>query len=63
VLRYGTFYGPGTSLTIGGVSVEAIRKRRFPIIDNGAGTWSFVHVDDAASATALALQLVGRARR
>jgi 2-alkyl-3-oxoalkanoate reductase len=58
VLRYGAFYGPGTSLWTGGLHVEAIRKRRFPIIGSGAGVWSFVHIDDVASATVAA---VGRA--
>lgn len=54
-LRYGTFYGPGTSMAKGGEYVEAIRKRRFPIIGDGEGVWSFVHIDDAARATALAV--------
>jgi len=58
VLRYGSLYGAGTSLTIseGGIHIEAIRKRRFPIVGDGGGIWSFVHVNDAASATALALE-------
>ena len=54
-LRYGGFYGPGTSLTRDGELAQAIRKRRFPIVGSGSGVWSFVHVDDAASATAAAL--------
>lgn len=58
VLRYGSLYGPGTSLATGegGVHVEAIRRRRFPIVGEGSGIWSFVHVDDAASATVLAIE-------
>jgi len=55
VLRYGGFYGPGTSLTRDGEIAEAIRKGRFPIVGSGAGIWSFVHVEDAASATAAAV--------
>lgn len=56
-LRYGGFYGPGTSLALDpdGEHVEAVRKRQFPVVGNGAGVWSFLHIDDAAAATALAL--------
>ena len=52
-LRYGGFYGPGTSLTEEGESawLEAIRKRKFPIVGGGTGIWSFVHIDDVATAT------------
>jgi nucleoside-diphosphate-sugar epimerase len=56
VLRYGGFYGPGTSLDAGGKHAEAIRRRRFPVVGGGAGVWSFVHVGDAAEATAIALE-------
>jgi nucleoside-diphosphate-sugar epimerase len=55
VLRYGGFYGPGTSLAPDGEHAEAIRKRRFPVVGDGAGVWSFVHVGDAAEATVAAL--------
>jgi nucleoside-diphosphate-sugar epimerase len=55
-LRYGAFYGPGTSLGPGGAHVEQIRRRRLPIILPGTGIWSFVHVDDAAAATVLAIE-------
>jgi nucleoside-diphosphate-sugar epimerase len=55
-LRYGGFYGPGTSLTRGGVHYEAVRKRQFPIAGSGAGLWSFIHIDDAAVATAFAVE-------
>jgi 2-alkyl-3-oxoalkanoate reductase len=57
-LRYGGFYGPGTSLAINppGELTEMIQKRRVPIIGNGAGIWSLVHIEDAASATAAALE-------
>ncbi|MEA2419874.1 MAG: hypothetical protein QOE60_2080 [Thermoleophilaceae bacterium] len=57
-LRYGGFYGPGTSLSLApeGEHVEMIRKRRFPIVGSGDGVWSFVHVEDAASATVAAVE-------
>jgi nucleoside-diphosphate-sugar epimerase len=57
VLRYGGFYGPGTSLD-GPTSeqVEAIRKRLFPLIGDGGGVWSFIHIEDAAEATLAALE-------
>jgi nucleoside-diphosphate-sugar epimerase len=56
VLRYGTFYGPGTSLTPGGEQFELIRKRKFPLVGDGAGVWSFIHVADAAEATVAAVE-------
>jgi nucleoside-diphosphate-sugar epimerase len=55
VLRYGGFYGPGTSLAPDGEHTELIRKRRFPLVGGGAGVWSFVQIEDAADATAAAL--------
>src|SRR5918994_43903 len=57
-LRYGGFYGPGTSLARASRDAfqETIRKRRFPIIGGGTGVWSFVHIDDAAAATAAAIE-------
>ena len=55
-LRYGGFYGPGTGLTPGGDQVELIRKRRVPIVGDGGGVWSFIHIDDAAAATLAALE-------
>lgn len=54
-LRYGWFYGPGTGLADDGAMVELVRKRRLPIVGDGGGVWSFVHVDDAARATVAAL--------
>jgi nucleoside-diphosphate-sugar epimerase len=54
-LRYGNFYGPGTGFDSNGNVVEQIRKRHFPIVGNGAGVWSFVHIDDAASAAIAAI--------
>jgi len=55
VLRYGYFYGPGTSIAPGGQHAEMIRRRRLPVVGDGEARWSFVHVDDAAAATVLAL--------
>ncbi len=56
VLRYGGFYGPGTSLSADGEHLEAIRRRKFPVVGNGGGVWSFVHIEDAAEATAIAVE-------
>jgi len=56
VLRYGGFYGPGTSMSPGGEQLEMIRKRKFPVVGNGRGMWSFVHIADAAEATVLAVE-------
>ena len=55
VLRYGGFYGPGTSFASGAESVELIRKRKFPVVGDGAGVWSFIHIEDAADATLAAI--------
>jgi nucleoside-diphosphate-sugar epimerase len=56
VLRYGGFYGPGTSLSReGGAQVELLRERKFPLVGSGAGVWSFVHIADAAEATVAAV--------
>jgi nucleoside-diphosphate-sugar epimerase len=55
-LRYGGFYGPGTSIGEGAPMLHMVRKRRFPIVGSGGGIWSFIHVDDAASATAAAIE-------
>jgi len=50
-LRYGNFYGdPDDGM------VEAVRQRKFPIVGDGGGVWSFIHLDDAAAATVLALE-------
>ncbi|MGI8743302.1 MAG: NAD-dependent epimerase/dehydratase family protein [Bryobacteraceae bacterium] len=56
VLRYGSFYGPGTSLGPAGEIVELVRQRKFPIVGGGAGVWSFIHIDDASSATRIAIE-------
>lgn len=58
VLRYGGFYGPGTSVGVDppGAQVEMIRKRQVPIVAGSKGVWSFVHIEDAASATLAAIE-------
>jgi 2-alkyl-3-oxoalkanoate reductase len=56
VLRYGGFYGPGTSVGAGGSMLEDLRRRRFPMVGAGTGVWSFVHIDDAAAATVAAVE-------
>jgi nucleoside-diphosphate-sugar epimerase len=55
-LRYGGFYGPGTSLSPDGVHTAMVRARKFPVVGDGAGIWSFCHIDDAASATVAAVE-------
>lgn len=56
VLRYGGYYGPGTSLSEGGFQVEGIRRRLFPLVGKGTGVTSFIHIDDAAAATVAAIE-------
>jgi nucleoside-diphosphate-sugar epimerase len=56
VLRYGTFYGPGTGIAPGGEQFELVRRRRFPVVGDGGGVWSFIHVADAAEATVAAVE-------
>jgi nucleoside-diphosphate-sugar epimerase len=56
VLRYGAFYGPGTSLRPGSEQFELIRKRKFPVVGDGGGVWSFIHIADAAEATLAAVE-------
>jgi nucleoside-diphosphate-sugar epimerase len=56
VLRYGWLYGPGTYFDRGGQQAEEVVRRRFAIVGKGTGTFSFVHVDDAASATVAAVE-------
>ncbi len=55
VLRYGWFYGPGTNYDPANSIPRSIRKGRAPIVGDGAGTYSFIHVEDAAHATMEAL--------
>jgi nucleoside-diphosphate-sugar epimerase len=56
VLRYGAFYGPGTSMALGAEQFELVRKRKFPLVGEGGGVWSFIHVADAAEATVAAVE-------
>jgi 2-alkyl-3-oxoalkanoate reductase len=57
-LRYGGFYGPGTGISLAPDAPMAgpIRKRRFPIVGDGGGVWSLIHIEDAAAATAVAVE-------
>jgi nucleoside-diphosphate-sugar epimerase len=55
-LRYGVFYGAAND-----GSVEPVRKRQFPIVGDGGGIWSWIHLEDAAAATVLALEHEGPA--
>ena len=55
-LRYGNFYGPGNGISSDGEIAEQVRRRRLPIIGDGAGIWSFVHIDDAAAAAVAAIE-------
>jgi nucleoside-diphosphate-sugar epimerase len=52
VLRYGGFYGPGSTDDV----LKLVRKRQFPLVGGGAGYFNWVHLDDAASATVLAVE-------
>ncbi len=56
VLRYGGFYGPGTSMAPGAAHFDLIRSRRLPIVGAGTGVWSFAHIDDVAGATLAAVE-------
>jgi nucleoside-diphosphate-sugar epimerase len=56
-LRYANLYGPGTGFALDGDLVALVRRRRLPIIGDGAGVWAFIHVDDAATA---AIAAIGR---
>ncbi len=60
VLRYGGFYGPGTSIAPDGEQTAAVRAGKFPIIGDGGGVWSFIHIADAAEATVAAVERGGR---
>ena len=59
VLRYGYFYGPGTSISRQGSIGEDIARRRLPLVGSAQGVWSFVHIDDAAEATLAAISRGG----
>ena len=55
-LRYGFLYGPGTWFDSAGDAREQVRRQQMPVIGEGQGVWSWVHIDDAAAATAAALE-------
>lgn len=59
ILRYGWFYGAGTTYSAGGGIVEEVRKRRYPVVGDGGGVHSFIHVEDAADATVAAVDADG----
>jgi len=54
VVRYGSLYGPGTSMA--NEYAELIRTRKLPVVGSGTGVWSFIHADDAAAATVRAVE-------
>jgi 2-alkyl-3-oxoalkanoate reductase len=56
VLRYGWFYGPATYYASDGSIAEMVRKRRFPVLGGSDGLFSFIHIEDAAGATAIACE-------
>jgi nucleoside-diphosphate-sugar epimerase len=57
-LRYGGFYGPGTSIGLNplGEQIEMIQGRKLPLAGKGTGVWSFIHIEDAAAATVAAVE-------
>jgi nucleoside-diphosphate-sugar epimerase len=55
-MRYGFFYGPGTWFNPDGDVAEQVRRQQFPIIGNGEGVWSWLHIEDAAIATVAAAE-------
>jgi 2-alkyl-3-oxoalkanoate reductase len=56
ILRYGFLYGPGTWFAPDGDVAKQLRQQQFPIVGNGTGVWSWLHVDDAAVATVTAVE-------
>ena len=55
-MRYGFFYGPGTWFSPDGDVARQVRERQFPIVGNGEGVWSWLHIEDAAIATVAAAE-------
>ena len=55
-LRYGFFYGPGTWFNPDGDVARQVREQQFPLIGDGQGVWSWLHVEDAAIATVAAAE-------
>lgn len=56
ILRFGYWYGPGTAYASDGHYAKEVRKRRFPIVGDGGGIFSFIHIDDVVSATTAAVR-------
>ena len=56
ILRYGFFYGPGTWFHPDGDVARQVRQQQFPIVGNGEGVWSWLHIEDAAIGTRAALE-------
>lgn len=56
VMRYGFFYGPGTWFSPDGDVGQQVRRQQFPIVGNGEGVWSWLHIEDAANATVAAAE-------
>ena len=56
ILRYGFFYGPGTWFNPDGDVARQVRKKQFPIVGDGEGVWTWLHIEDAASATVAAVE-------
>ena len=56
VLRYGAFYGPGTSMAPGEEQFELVRQGKYPLVGDASGVWSFIHTADAAEATVAAIE-------
>jgi nucleoside-diphosphate-sugar epimerase len=56
-LRYGFFYGPGTWFNPDGDVARQVRRQEFPLVGNGGGVWSWLHIEDAANATVAATEL------
>jgi nucleoside-diphosphate-sugar epimerase len=55
-MRYGFFYGPGTWFNPDGDVARQVRQQQFPIVGNGEGVWSWLHIEDAAIATVAAAE-------
>jgi nucleoside-diphosphate-sugar epimerase len=55
-MRYGFFYGPGTWFNPDGDVAQQVRRQQFPIVGNGGGVWSWLHIEDAAIATVAAAE-------
>ena len=55
-MRYGFFYGPGTWFSPDGDVGRQVREQQVPVIGNGEGVWSWLHIEDAAIATTAAAE-------